>query len=247
MQPRLWLAFWAARVHCRLVYSLPPTSSLRSFSTGLFSSLTTPACIASGGCHDPGARPCTWIYSTSCCLPGPPVQTSLGLCEWHSVSQVCQSHHKVWCHLQTCWGYSQFHCQYVTDENVKAPAPVLTPERHHLSLMSIWTLRHWPPLFRYVFITIEQSTHQIHILSIWREWCYRGPYQKPYWSPDRWRQWFFPYPLMQLHHHKKQTGWSGQTCHWWSSAGCLVWPLSLPCALAKLTGGSASLPSLGQM
>jgi len=39
MQPRMQLAFWAVEAHCWLVSSLPSTSTLRSFLSGLCSYL----------------------------------------------------------------------------------------------------------------------------------------------------------------------------------------------------------------
>jgi len=38
----------------------------------------------------------------------------------------------------------------------------------------------------------EQSTHQIDIFPIWREECYEGLCQRPYWSPSKGHQWLFP-------------------------------------------------------
>ena len=43
MQPRIQLAFWAARAHCWLMSSLPSISTLRSFLAELLSILSSPS------------------------------------------------------------------------------------------------------------------------------------------------------------------------------------------------------------
>jgi len=65
MQPRIQLAFWPVTTHYWLMSSLPSTSPLSPFQQGYVLCFHPPACADSGGCHDPGARPCTWTCSTS--------------------------------------------------------------------------------------------------------------------------------------------------------------------------------------
>jgi len=101
-------------------------------------------------CCDPGARPCTWLSWTSWGSPGPTACVCLCLSGWHPIPQAFWLYHTAWLHLQAS----------------------------HSSLISIQILSHWPPICGYNLISssspIEQSAHQIHIFSIWRQGCYRG-------------------------------------------------------------------------
>jgi len=60
MQPGAWLAFWAASAHCQVMDSFSSPSTPKSFSTGLPSIPSPPACMDTRGCSNPGAGPCTW-------------------------------------------------------------------------------------------------------------------------------------------------------------------------------------------
>ena len=86
---------------------LPP----RPFWQRCSPSLYPPACTTGRGCHNPGARPCTWIYWTSWCSPGPTAWACLDLSEWHPIPWACQPHHTTRCYSQTGWGCTQSHCQ----------------------------------------------------------------------------------------------------------------------------------------
>jgi len=113
----------------------------------------------------------------------------------------------LWCGIQITKNY----------KTMTPLVPVLTPNGRHLPLISIWILSHWPPLSGYdlttSFLSIKQSTQQIHIFPLWREGCYGGLCQ----SPDRCHQLFFPCPLMQLHHQNKTQDWTDRAWSWWSS------------------------------
>jgi len=52
-----------------------------------------------------------------------------------------ERHHKTWWHLQTSWGCTQPHHQCNWWIYQRASVPLLTPEGHHLSLISIWILK----------------------------------------------------------------------------------------------------------
>ncbi|KAK4812348.1 hypothetical protein QYF61_017125 [Mycteria americana] len=60
MQPRIRLAFWAVSAHCWLMSSFSPISTPKSFSAGLLSITSSPTCIETEDCPDPGVEPCTW-------------------------------------------------------------------------------------------------------------------------------------------------------------------------------------------
>jgi len=51
MQPRVRVAFWAASAHCRLLLSFPPTSTPKSFSSGLLWSHSPPSLCLCLGLH----------------------------------------------------------------------------------------------------------------------------------------------------------------------------------------------------
>ena len=86
---KVQLLFWAVRAHCWLMSSLPSSSIPRSF-LALF--LYSPACADSRDCHDPGARPCTWICLTSWSSSGPTARACLGLSGWHPCTVADLSH-----------------------------------------------------------------------------------------------------------------------------------------------------------
>ena len=64
MQPRVLLPFWAARTHCWVILSFPPTSTPQ----GCSQSILHPACISAWDCASPCAGSCTWPCWTSCGL-----------------------------------------------------------------------------------------------------------------------------------------------------------------------------------
>jgi len=60
MQPRIWLAFWAASAHCQLMYNFSSTSIPKS-SQDCSQSIHPPGSTDTGDHPDPGAGPCTWL------------------------------------------------------------------------------------------------------------------------------------------------------------------------------------------
>ena len=148
MQPRIRLAFWAARVHCWLMSSFPSTM----------------------GCLDPGVKSCIWIWWNSWCSPGPTAQTCLGLSGWHPIPLVYWSHTISWCQQQTCWRCTRSYCQ-CHYEDIKESASAMIAERHHSSPISIQTLSHWPLLSGLYpadsSLSTGQSTHHIHFSPVW--------------------------------------------------------------------------------
>jgi len=107
---------WAVRAHYWLMFSLPHTSIPKCFLAWLYSVLTSPPTWYWywGGCHDPSARPCTWIYWTSLGSLGPTAQACLGLSGERCVLWACWLHPAAWCHSQTYWGctWSQCWCRW---------------------------------------------------------------------------------------------------------------------------------------
>ena len=141
---------------------------------------------------------------------------------WWALSDILQvSITRYRCHLQTCWGYTWPPVSLIKILEYRSQHWPLW--KHRSSLISIQTLRQWLPFSGFnpeaSSSSIEQTTRHIHIFPIWREGCYVVPCQRPYWSPDRWHQWLFPCPLMQLCHNRRSLCRSSRICTYWSHTG----------------------------
>jgi len=65
MQPRVWLAFWAASAHCRVMLSFSSTSTPKSFSSGLLSVHPAPSLYLCLGLPWPVCRTLHLVFWTS--------------------------------------------------------------------------------------------------------------------------------------------------------------------------------------
>jgi len=104
MQPGIQLAFQAARTRYWLTSSFSSTRTFKSFSEGLPSMSSSLSLHSYLGLLWPKCKRCTWLCWTSLdsyviTFKERPVLFLL----------LCQLHHSVWCHQQTCWGYTQSH------------------------------------------------------------------------------------------------------------------------------------------
>ena len=188
---------------------LPATGTPKSLSIELCSNLSSLSLYWQWRSPRLRCRPYTWLYGNSWGSPGPTAQVCLGPSGWHPVLQMCLLHHIAWC--QTFWGCNQFNYQSYWQRFLKehwSQYRYLRDITVHLSPSRHWTTDH------YLLGTIlhplphlsKKSTHQIHILPIWREWCCGGLCQRSYWNPGRWHQWLFPCQLMKLCNHGRLLG-----------------------------------------
>lgn len=144
MQPRTRLAWWAASAHCQDMLSFSFTITPKYFSPGLLSVpvLSSSACIDNWDCHNPCAGPFTWPRWTSGIYR--PNLSILSRSLWQPFPPAWLPHHGAWSHQQTCWGCAGilWPCHPIRI--------VLKTDlwRLHSSLLSTWTLRHWPQLFK---------------------------------------------------------------------------------------------------
>jgi len=133
MQPRIWLAFWAASTQCRLVSgfsstSTPPSPSPQSCSQ----SVLCPASICAWNCPSPWGGPCTWPCQTSQACPASS--------EWHPFLQRVNHSTQLGVIRKLAEG-SLNPTVHVADKDVKqAPVPIPTPEEYHSSLVCTWSL-----------------------------------------------------------------------------------------------------------
>ena len=109
MQSRIRSAFWAARAHCQLMPNFSSTCIPKSLA-GLLSIHSSSSLLSSWGLSWPRCSALhlallslrvTWARSSS--LPW-------YLWMWPPFPLADHLHHSPWCHLQTCWGYTQSHC-----------------------------------------------------------------------------------------------------------------------------------------
>ena len=161
MQPRIQLAFWAAGAHCWLMSSFSPTSTPKSFSAGLVSLFIPQPVLKFGGCPDPRAGPCNWLCWTSWGSHRPISRACLGPSGWCPVHLMCQPHLSAWCHLQTCWGYTQSCCLSYWLKYSTALVPVWTCEGHHLSLWSVSLGMIWLMIFLWVYTGCSKSAWKV--------------------------------------------------------------------------------------
>ena len=101
---------------------VPPSPSQQ----GCSQSLHPPACIDSGDCPHTDAGPCPWPYWTSRGSHRPSSWACPGPSGWHLIARACQLHHTAWCHLQTCWGYTQWNTKSLM-KIFKSTGPSMDP------------------------------------------------------------------------------------------------------------------------
>lgn len=97
-------ASWAASTHCWLMSNFISTSIPRFFSKDLPLIPTSLNLCSSCGLPNQGAGPHIWPCWSS---GGSTSQACHGLSGCHPFPEACQPHHSAWCHLKTCWGYTQ--------------------------------------------------------------------------------------------------------------------------------------------
>lgn len=126
------------------------------------------AFICSWDC--PAAGPGTWCYWNSWGWHRPTWQVEQDACGCHPSPPACGVHHTARLCQPTCWGRPSSHWPYCWQRSSTAPVPNPTPWEFHLSLISTWTLTHWPQFFECNHpansIRAELSTCQIHVYPV---------------------------------------------------------------------------------
>ena len=116
MQPRIWLAAWAASTHCQLILNFSSINTPNPSPQGYSQAILYPTCMCAWGCPDPGAGPCPWpcwsswgwlgIYrlsSLSSCLWIKSLPPSLSTAPLNLMSSAnLLRMHSIPCHLQRC-------------------------------------------------------------------------------------------------------------------------------------------------
>jgi len=192
-QPRIWLAFWCASAHCRVIFNVLSTNTLESFSAGLLS-IRPLVCTDTGNFTNPGSGPCTCSCWASQCSHWPTSSVSQSPSGWHLFPLTYQLHHSAWCHSQTFSGCTSSH--YVIDEYFGQYWTQYRPLRY--------TISHWSPCEHWAMdcnsldaviqpIPYALRSPSIKCLSLHlATWILCETVLKPYRSQDRERfLWYF--------------------------------------------------------
>lgn len=170
MQPRIWFVFWAASAHYQLRHNFPPIITPKSFSTGMLSIPSSPCLYWYQELTWTSVDLCTWHIEPHEFLMGPLlelVQFQLG----GIPSLGCVNHATqldVICKFPKGALYPAMSVMKILYNTGPGMDPSGTPLISDFQLdiepltTALWL---WPPK---QFCT-EQSTHRIHISSIYRE------------------------------------------------------------------------------
>ena len=160
MQPRARLAFWAANAHCWLTLSFSPTSTPKSFSSGLLSSRSPPSLCLCLGCP---AR--LWCARDGGMLGTDPARGSSSLC-----SPVPQPNPKcegqpslVFLKKESCCGYGGLKppstsAAFTRLCNKSSPVPLLLSDplaRHRLRTKTSLQPSRWLLEMRHKFLALS--------------------------------------------------------------------------------------------